>query len=485
MGENPIDLEPDRSNQIVLHQLATDITLRCVECDSQYPGVSDQPRYRCDCGGVLDVDTNIHHPLQQEPVFLESFEALKTSESDVKPFTGVYWRQLFEGRVTSSSTWPVNMVTQLADSSGVWRYRELILPIPEQHIVSHPEGNTGLYPVGRENCGDHRSGHRQIGHYAGLEYLYLKHEGENPTGSFKDRGMTVGVTMASLLGACAVACASTGNTSASLAAYAARAGLKCVVLIPAGKIAQGKLAQAIAHGAVILEIEGNFDDAQRIIIELTEKNRSIALLNSINPFRLEGQKTLAFEVCDQMDFKSPDVVIVPVGNAGNISAIWKGFDELRIVRVIEKTPRLIGIQAEGAAPIASAYKLKSTEIKNVNRPETVATAIRIGAPASWRKALRAVAESKGSMETVSDAEILQAQRDLARREGIFVEPAAASSIAGLRKLTHEGLIQRDEEIVCVTTGHGLKDPEIVARLGEEPIKTKPDLDSIERVLGLR
>ena len=234
-----------------------------------------------------------------------------------------------------------------------------------------------------------------------------------------------------------------------------------------------------------MEIEGNFDDAQRTIIELTERHRSIALLNSINPFRLEGQKTLAFEVCDQMDFKSPDVVIVPVGNAGNISAIWKGFDELRTIGVIEKTPRLIGIQAEGAAPIASAYKLKSTEIKNVDSPETVATAIRIGAPASWKKALRAVAESKGSMETVSDAEILQAQRDLARREGIFVEPAAASSIAGLRKLTHEGLVQRDEEIVCVTTGHGLKDPEIVARLGEEPIKTKPDLESIERVLGLR
>jgi threonine synthase len=356
---------------------------------------------------------------------------------------------------------------------SVWRYSELLPMSSQTRTVSLGEGGTGLHES------EHLAGD------LGLRALSIKCEGENPTGSFKDRGMTVGVSKVIEMGARMVACASTGNTSASLAAYAARAGLKCVVLIPAGKIAQGKLAQAIAHGAVILEIEGNFDDAQRIIIELTEKNRSIALLNSINPFRLEGQKTLAFEVCDQMDFKSPDVVIVPVGNAGNISAIWKGFDELRTVGVIEKTPRLIGIQAEGAAPIASAYKLKSTEIKNVNRPETVATAIRIGAPASWKKALRAVAESKGLMETVSDAEILQAQRDLARREGIFVEPAAASSIAGLRKLTYEGLIQRDEEIVCVTTGHGLKDPEIVARLGEEPIKTKPDLDSIERVLGLR
>jgi threonine synthase len=297
--------------------------------------------------------------------------------------------------------------------------------------------------------------------------------------------MTVGISKAIEARARMVACASTGNTSASLAAYAAKAGLKCSVLVPAGKIAKGKIAQAIAHGATILEIEGNFDDALRAIIELTRRNRSIALLNSVNPFRIEGQKTLAFEVCDQMNFKSPDVLIVPVGNAGNISAIWKGFGELRRVGVIDKTPRIVGIQAEGAAPIASAYKLKSAKIQIVEKPETIATAIRIGAPASWKKALRAITESGGLMETVSDEEILQAQKDLARREGIFVEPASASSFAGLRKLIEGRSIERDEEIVCVATGHGLKDPEIVTRIGEEPIMVKSDIETIERVLGLR
>src|SRR5437764_2014945 len=225
MGKNSTDLQPDRSNRSVLKQLATVIALRCVECASLYPGVGDQPRYRCDCGGVLDVETKILHPMKQEPVLQVGFETLTTSESGIKPFAGARWRQLFEKRASQSLTWPVNVVEQLPDSSGVWRYRELILPIPEQYIVSRPEGNTGLYPVGRENCGNHRAGHRQIGHYAELDHLFLKHEGENPTGSFKDRGMTVGVTMANLLGARAVACASTGNTSASFASYAAQLGL--------------------------------------------------------------------------------------------------------------------------------------------------------------------------------------------------------------------------------------------------------------------
>jgi threonine synthase len=354
---------------------------------------------------------------------------------------------------------------------SVWRYREL-LPIDHQtKIVSLGEGGTGL----------HKSEH--LADDLKTRMFSIKFEGENPTGSFKDRGMTVGISKAIETRARMVACASTGNTSASLAAYAAKAGLKCIVLVPAGRIAKGKIAQAIAHGATILEIEGNFDDALRAIIELTRRNRSIALLNSVNPFRIEGQKTLAFEVCDQMNFKSPDVLIVPVGNAGNISAIWKGFGELRRVGVIDKTPRIVGIQAEGAAPIASAYKLKSAKIQIVEKPETIATAIRIGAPASWKKALRAITESGGLMETVSDEEILQAQKDLARREGIFVEPASASSFAGLRKLIEERSIERDEEIVCVATGHGLKDPEIVTRIGEEPIRVKSDIETIERVLG--
>jgi threonine synthase len=356
---------------------------------------------------------------------------------------------------------------------SAWRYRELLPISPETRIISLGEGGTGL----------HRSEH--LAADLKVNTLSVKFEGENPTGSFKDRGMTVSISKAIEVHAKMVACASTGNTSASLAAYAARAGLRCIVLVPADKIAQGKLAQAIAHGAMILEIEGNFDDAFKAVIELTERNRSIALLNSVNPFRIEGQKTLAFEVCDQMNFKSPDVLIVPVGNAGNISSIWKGLDELRRLGVIDKTPRLVGIQAEGASPIASAYKLKSATIQPVKNPETIATAIRIGAPASWKKALRAIAESGGAMETTSDAEILQAQKELARREGIFVEPAGASSIAGLRKLLEQGSIEKDEEIVCVATGHGLKDPEIVTKIGEKPTRTKSDRESIERALGLR
>ena len=240
----------------------------------------------------------------------------------------------------------------------------------------------------------------------------------------------------------------------------------------------------MAHGATILEIEGNFDEALKCAIELTKRDRSIALLNSVNPFRIEGQKTLAFEVCDQLDFSSPDVVVVPVGNAGNISAIWKGFEELHKLRIIENVPQMIGIQAEGAAPIASAFKQKSLEIKIVQKPETIATAIRIGAPASWKKALRAVRDSQGAMETVTDEEILQAQKDIARREGLFVEPASASSVAGLRKLLEQDLIDRDEEVVCVATGHGLKDPQIVTRFGESPIRTKSDIESIETALSL-
>ncbi|HKM50792.1 MAG TPA: threonine synthase [Candidatus Bathyarchaeia archaeon] len=356
---------------------------------------------------------------------------------------------------------------------SAWRYRELLPISPETRIISLGEGGTGL----------HRCEH--LAEDLKVNTLSVKFEGENPTGSFKDRGMTVSISKAIEVHAKMVACASTGNTSASLAAYAARAGLRCIVLVPADKIAQGKLAQAIAHGAMILEIDGNFDDALKAVIELTERNRSIALLNSVNPFRIEGQKTLAFEVCDQMNFKSPDVLIVPVGNAGNISSIWKGLDELRRLGVIDKTPRLVGIQAEGASPIASAYKLKSATIQPVKNPETIATAIRIGAPASWKKALRAIAESGGAMETASDAEILQAQKELARREGIFVEPASASSIAGLRKLLEQGSIEKDEEIVCVATGHGLKDPEIITKIGEKPTRTKSDRESIERALGLR
>ena len=267
--------------------------------------------------------------------------------------------------------------------------------------------------------------------------------------------MTVAVTRAVEIGAREVLCASTGNTSASMAAYAARAGLRATVLIPRGKIAKGKLLQATVHGAKIREVKGNFDQALVQARKLAAAGGPY-LVNSLNPYRIEGQKTLAFEVWEQLR-KVPDAVILPVGNAGNISAIWKGFWELKLLRMVGRTPRMIGVQAAGAAPIAAAYSKGESEIIPWPRPETVASAIRIGAPASWKRALRAVRDSGGAMLTASDHEILQAQRLLASREGIFAEPASSASVAGLLKASRSGLISRRECVVCVITGHGLKD----------------------------
>jgi len=355
---------------------------------------------------------------------------------------------------------------------SVWRYEEL-LPLDSASMkVSLGEGGTSL----------HRS--IRLAESLGLKRLHVKNEGENPTGSFKDRGMTVGVSKAVEIGAEKVVCASTGNTSASLAAYAAKAGLECIVLIPSEKVALGKLAQAVIYGARVLQIEGSFDDALRAVVELAQSKTSFYLLNSINPYRLEGQKTLAYEVWDQLGGRVPDTIIVPVGNAGNISAIWKGFQELNQLGLISNLPKMIGIQAEGASPIAEAFRKGLSRIDPVTNPETVATAIRIGSPASWKKALRAVRGSKGLMETVTDEEILEAQKLLARLEGIFVEPASASSIAGLKKLVEVGAVSREEEVMCVATGHGLKDPEVAERACEKPITVGADQNSIKRALGL-
>jgi len=315
----------------------------------------------------------------------------------------------------------------------------------------------------------------------GLKSFSAKIEGENPTGSFKDRGMTVGVTKALELGMERVACASTGNTSASLAAYAAKAGLECVVLIPSGKVAFGKLTQAMIHGARVVQILGNFDEALKIIREICLTHR-IYLLNSLNPYRLEGQKTAAFEIRDQMNGQVPDKIVVPVGNAGNISALWKGFKELRELGLTESLPEMVGIQAEGAAPIADSMKQGLSEVQFVESPETVATAIRIGSPVNWKKAVRAVKESDGLVETVSDKEILEAQKLLAQYEGLFVEPASAASIAGLRKLVRMGLVDKDEKVVCIVTGHGLKDPNIVLRRFPRPIEVEATVDSVIRAI---
>ncbi|MGB4050637.1 MAG: threonine synthase [Methanoculleus sp.] len=345
---------------------------------------------------------------------------------------------------------------------SVWRYRE-ILPVRGEPITLQ-EGGTPLYHL------------KEIGRELGIPELYAKHEGMNPTGSFKDRGMTVGVSMARQLGMVSVACASTGNTSASLAAYAAKAGIPCVVLLPAGKVALGKVAQALMHGARVISIRGNFDRALEMVHELCISH-GLYLLNSVNPYRLEGQKTIGFEAVDQLG-SLPDRIVLPVGNAGNISAIYKGFQELEALGFIDRLPMMTGIQAAGSQPVVRAIEQSLDELIPEPAPETVATAIRIGAPVNAEKALVAIRATGGTAAAVTDDEILCMQRDLARMEGIGVEPASAASVAGIRKLAEEGLIDRDERIVCVVTGHLLKDPETVVRQCEPPIEIDADLHSL-------
>jgi threonine synthase len=354
---------------------------------------------------------------------------------------------------------------------SVWKYKEFLPILDESKIVTLHEGGTPLYKCDK------------LGKELGVKCLYVKNEGANPTGSFKDRGMTVGVSKALELKARAVVCASTGNTSASLAAYASKAGLNCIVLIPAGKIALGKLAQAMMYGASVVAVKGNFDDALKIVLEAS-KRLGLYLLNSINPFRIEGQKTSAFEICDQLGWRSPDRVILPVGNAGNITAYWKGFKELKDLRIVEGLPKMTGIQAVGANPIAKAFVTKSNQIEPVKNPETIATAIRIGNPVNWKRALNAMRESGGTATTVTDEEIVYAQKLLARTEGIFVEPASAASIAGLKKLVENNEVDPNENIVCVTTGHGLKDPEVAIKACGRVVEIETNLEVLKKALNL-
>jgi threonine synthase len=358
---------------------------------------------------------------------------------------------------------------------SVWKYRELLPIDNDRFITTLSEGGTGLHHCPR------------LGREIGLKRLYVKNEGENPTGSFKDRGMTVALSKARELGKKRVVCASTGNTAASLAAYSARAGLKCIVIVPKGKVAAGKMLQVMIHGASIFQINGDFDEAMRAVVTLTEKRKEFYLMNSLNPFRLEGQKTLAYEVYDQLEREVPDTLVLPVGNGGNISAIWKGFNEFRTLGIAKGRPRLIGVQAEGAAPIADAVKAKRGRILPVTNPRTIASAIRIGSPVNWPKVLSAIEESDGAAETVSDKEILQAQKELASKEGIFVEPASAASIAGLRKSRESGKIDSSDLVVCVTTGHGLKDPSVADHIPHRESYTlkitQPNwIERLERIL---
>jgi threonine synthase len=299
----------------------------------------------------------------------------------------------------------------------------------------------------------------QLANSLGLTSLFFKNEGQNPTGSFKDRGMTVAVTRAREKGAKVLLCASTGNTSASLAAYAARAKLTSAVIVPSGKVAAGKLAQAVAYGSRIFRVQGGFDDALRLAMKAVSQSSGLYLMNSVNPYRLEGQKTVAYEIYEQLGHAVPDYVVLPVGNAGNISAVWKGFDELRKWRMTTKVPKMIGVQSAGAAPIADAFSRGLESVQPWPNPETEATAIRIGNPVSWRKALNAIRASGGLSLAVSDAEILTARRELAVSEGIFVEAASAAPVAALSHIA--GKLEKDSTIVCIATGNGLKDQESI------------------------
>jgi threonine synthase len=351
----------------------------------------------------------------------------------------------------------------------VWRgvieeFREF-LPVSEKTpVITLLEGNTPLLRA--DNLA------KTIGFNG---ELYLKFEGANPTGSFKDRGMTVAVSKAVEEGAKAVICASTGNTSASASAYSAKAGLRAVVLIPEGKIALGKLSQAVMYGAEVVQIKGNFDVALEIVREIGKKY-PITIVNSINPHRIEGQKTAPFEICLQLGKRAPEYHFIPVGNAGNITAYWKGYKEFYEAGIVSSKPKMFGWQAEGSAPIVRGYPIKN--------PETIATAIRIGNPASWQGAVNAVKESNGRIDMVSDEEILHAYRLIARTEGIFCEPASAASVAGLIKCVKEGIFEGGETVVCTLTGHGLKDPDTAMLYGVKPVTLPPDEKEIVKYLKL-
>ncbi len=354
-----------------------------------------------------------------------------------------------------------------------------MLPLPVEEIVARPEGNTNLYDSPK------------LAAHVGVDRILLKHEGENPTGSFKDRGMTVGVTVARKLGLDRVACASTGNTSASMAAYAAMAGMKAYVFIPEGKIAYGKLSQALAHGARTIQIDGDFDRAMKLVQGVCDRE-GIYLLNSVNPFRIEGQKAIAFELLQDLGWEVPDWIVLPGGNLGNNSAIYKGLDEWRSLGLIARLPRIAVIQAEGANPLYTAFT-KNQDLTPVKKAETVATAIRIGNPVSWKKSLRGVRDTNGTVAQVTDQEILDAKAwvDAA---GIGAEPASCATVAGARQLVASGVIRRDAVVCGILTGHLLKDPDVTvgyhreelsgidSNFANRPVKSKATLRDVLKAL---
>ncbi len=384
-------------------------SLRCINCQTEFPASSRI--YTCSrCDGLIDVVYQVNE------------------------FRGELLKRVWDGRRASS---------ELIDQSGVWRFRELLPEADE--IVTMNEGNTQIWDAPRS------------AHYAGMNRLAFKHLGMNPTGSFKDLGMTTGITQAKRLGCESVACASTGNTSASMAAYSARAGLKAFVFVPSGQIALGKLSQALDFGAVILQIDGDFDDAMRLVREVADQSQ-LYLLNSVNPFRLEGQKTIAFELLQQRGWRLPDRIVVPGGNLGNSSAIAKGFFELLERGVIEKMPKITIIQAEGANPLYQMWHARIDTLLPVSGAFTLATAIKIGSPVSWPKAVRGLKWSDGDVEAVTEQEIADAKAIIGR-DGIGCEPASALTLAGIKKMVAAGSISPEEDLVAILTGHSLKDPD--------------------------
>lgn len=383
----------------------------CLSCGQETSELDSATRCRA-CGGLLDV----WHP---QPAV-----------------TGQALRDLFASRLSSPSP----------PSSGVWRYRELVLPGAGPEVVSYPEGNTPL--LARDS----------LAGWLGIPAVTVKHEGHNPTGSFKDRGMTVGITQARRVGARAVVCASTGNTSASLAAYGAQAGLPVFVLIPEGKVALGKLAQTLAYGARVLAVRGDFDACLGLIEESAER-LGLYLLNSVNPYRIEGQKTIIFELLQQRNWVAPDWIVLPGGNLGNTAAFGKALQEALALGLCDRLPRLAVVQAAGAAPFAQSFTEGFRHRYEV-QAETVATAIRIGNPASWERAVRAIRATDGVVVSVGDDEILAA-KVVIDRAGIGCEPASAAGVAGLRRLTASGTVSKNASVVAILTGHLLKDPEIV------------------------
>lgn len=414
----------------------------CDRCGQRFPDVS--PMSRCPCGGLLAL---VHA---------------------TPPLVGAQLAQLFADRRLS---------VHLPETSGVWRFREMVLP-GASDIISHPEGNTPL--LQRD----------AVARWCGMESLAMKHEGQNPTGSFKDRGMTVGVTQARRIGARAVACASTGNTSASLASYAAHAGMPALVLVPAGQVTLGKLSQSLAYGARTLLVRGDFDQCLRLVQE-AEASLGVYLLNSINPFRLEGQKTIVLELLEQLGWDPPDWIVVPAGNLGNTSAFGKALEEAKRLGLIRRTPRIAAVQAEGAAPFYRSFVGGFRKLDPV-KAETKATAIRIGDPASFERAVRAIRETHGVVTMVSDDEIMEA-KSVIDGAGVGCEPASAASVAGVRKLVREGVISGGERVVSILTGHILKDPQALVQYHQEteppppganrPVEIEPNLRALEQVLA--